>query len=168
LPLALSKTKLIQTNYYYRNALSRAVLGFLANQKPLDFSDPDAEVLDNVYLLLSQAPNLHHIYPRDFLADIEDLPKTTPVDSLMNICFLRAKTNIQIGKKNPLHYFKEFESKHTKRFREILQSHLIPREFIEKSKFTVEDYEEFLKTRADIFCQKLKVALPDVDVKIEE
>jgi hypothetical protein len=39
-PLVLSKQKIIQTSYYYRNALSRAVMVFLANQKPLDFSDP--------------------------------------------------------------------------------------------------------------------------------
>lgn len=165
-PLAISKTRLVQTNYYYRNALSRAVLGFLASQKPLDFSDPDAEVLDNVYLLLSQAPNLHHIYPRDFLADVGDLPKDAPIDSLMNICFLRAKTNIQIGKKNPLHYFREFETKNRKRFDEIIGSHLIPREFIEKPKFVVEDYTDFLKVRADVFAQKLRIALPDVEVKI--
>lgn len=165
-PLTISKTRLVQTSYYYRNALSRAVLAFLANQKPLDFSDPDAEVLDNVYLLLSQAPNLHHIYPRDFLADVGDLPKDAPIDSLMNICFLRAKTNIQIGKKNPLHYFREFETRNPKRFDEIIGSHLIPRGFIEKPKFVVEDYTDFLKVRADVFAQKLRMALPDVDVKI--
>lgn len=85
--LILSKSKLVQANYYYRNALSRAVLAFLANQKPIDFSDPDAEVLDNVYLLLSQAPNLHHIYPREFLSERNDLPQDVPIDSLMNICF---------------------------------------------------------------------------------
>ncbi len=165
-PLVISKTRLVQTSYHYRNALSRAVLAFLANQKPLDFSDPDAEVLDNVYLLLSQAPNLHHIYPRDFLADVGDLPRDAPIDSLMNICFLRAKTNIQIGKKNPLHYFREFATKNPKRFDEIIGSHLIPREFIEKPKFVVDDYAHFLKVRADMFAQKLRMALPDVDVKI--
>lgn len=165
-PLTISKTRLVQTSYHYRNALSRSVLAFLANQKPLDFSDPDAEVLDNVYLLLSQAPNLHHIYPRDFLADVEHLPKDVSIDNLMNICFLRAKTNIQIGKKNPLHYFMEFKTKNPKRFDEIIGSHLIPREFIEKPKFVIEDYTDFLKVRADMFAQKLRIALPDVDVKI--
>ncbi len=164
--LVVSKSKLVQSSYYYRNALSRAVLGFLANQKPIDFSDPEAEVLDNVYLLLSQAPNLHHIYPRDFLAEQTDLPEEAPIDSLMNICFLRAKTNIQIGKKNPLHYFREFEKKHQNRSEEILKSHLIPRQYIDKSSFAVKDYQEFLLARADIFANKLKSGLPDVDVRI--
>jgi len=163
-PLILSKTKLVQTSYYYRGALSRAVLAFLAKQKPLDFSDPDAEVLDSVYLLLPQAPNLHHIYPQNFLQDIEGLPEDSPIDSLMNICYLRAKTNIKIGDKNPLHYFQEFEI--VSNFDNILKSHLISKEFIEKEEFKPDDYKDFLYTRAALFCQKLKDEMPDVEVKI--
>jgi len=162
--LILSKTKLVQASYYYRSALSRAVLSFLAKQNPLDFSDPDAEVLDSVYLLLSQAPNLHHIYPQNFLQGIKGLPNDIGIDSLMNICYLRAKTNIKIGDKNPLHYFREFKS--VDNFDRILDSHLIPKEFIEKEEFKPEDYKDFLYARAELFCQKLKDELPDVKVKI--
>jgi len=162
--LVLSKTKLVQASYYYRSALSRAVLAFLAKQNPLDFSDPDAEVLDSVYLLLSQAPNLHHIYPQNFLQGIKGLPNDVGIDSLMNICYLRAKTNIKIGDKNPLHYFREFKS--VDKFNRILDSHLIPKEFIEKEEFKPEDYKDFLYARAELFCQKLKDELPDVEVKI--
>ena len=164
--LILSKTKLIQTSYYYRGALSRAVLAFLAKQSPHDFSDPDAEVLDSVYLLLSQAPNLHHIYPRNFLEKVTGLPKDLAIDSLMNICYLRAKTNIKIGDKNPLHYFCEF--KNSDNFDDILKSHLIPRKFVEKEEFKPVDYRDFLYARAELFCQKLKDELPDVKVIIEE
>jgi len=164
--LVLSKTKLVQASYYYRSALSRAVLAFLAKQNPLDFSDPDAEVLDSVYLLLSQAPNLHHIYPRNFLEGVKELPEDIEIDSLMNICYLRAKTNIKIGDKNPLHYFWEFKS--VKNFDDILESHLIPKEFIEREEFYPEDYRDFLYARSELFCQKLKEELPDVDVKIVE
>jgi len=162
--LVLSKTKLVQASYYYRSALSRAVLAFLAKQNPLDFSDPDAEVLDSVYLLLSQAPNLHHIYPQNFLQGSEGLPNDVGIDSLMNICYLRAKTNIKIRDKNPLHYFREFKT--VDNFDRILDSHLIPKEFIEKEEFKPEDYKDFLYARAELFCQKLKDELPDVEVKI--
>ncbi|MDI6902111.1 MAG: DUF262 domain-containing protein [Methanocellales archaeon] len=164
--LPLSKTKLVQSRYYYREALSRAVLSFLAKQNPLDFSNPDAEVLDNVYLLLSQAPNLHHIYPRNFLETVKGLPKDAPIDSLMNICYLRAKTNIKIGDKNPLHYFREFKG--VDNFDNILKSHLIPKEFIERDEFNPEDYRDFLHARAELFCKKLRDELPDVEVKIVE
>jgi len=162
--LEISKTKLVRASYYYRSAISRAVLAFLAKQNPIDFSDPDAEVLDNVYLLLSQAPNLHHIYPRNFLQGVKGLPEDVGIDSLMNICYLRAKTNIKIGDKNPLHYFREFKSMHN--FDSILESHLIPKEYIERKDFKPEDYKDFLYARAALFGQKLKDELPDVEVKI--
>ena len=165
-PLVLSKTKLVQASYYYRSALSRAVLAFLAKQNPLDFTDPDADVLDNIYLLLSQAPNLHHIYPQNFLKGVKSLNGDTSIDSLMNICFLRSKTNIQIRDRNPLHYFKEYES--VRHFDRILDSHLIPRQFIEKDAFAPEDYRSFLYARAELFCQRLKNELTDVDVRITE
>jgi hypothetical protein len=100
----------MQASYYYRSALNRAVLVFLAKQNPLDFSNPDAKVLDNVYLWLSQAPNLHHIYPRNFLESVNELPKDIEIDSLMNISYFRAKTNIKIGNRNPLHYFLDFKN----------------------------------------------------------
>jgi hypothetical protein len=164
--LVLSKSKLVNTSYYYRGALSRAVLAFLAKQSPRDFSDPDAEVLDSVYLLISQAPNLHHIYPKNFLENVPVLPKDVSIDSLMNICYLRANTNIRIGNKNPLHYFREF--KDLGNFNEILDSHLIPKYFIEKEEFKPEDYKNFLYARAELFCKKLEEELPDVEVIVEE
>ena len=165
-PLVLSRTRLVQASYYYRSAISRAVLAFLANQKPVDFSDPHAEVLDNVYLQLSQAPNLHHMYPQNFLKGKTDLPKDVSPDSLMNICYLRAKTNIQISDKNPLEYFKDYEN--VRDFDAILQSHLIPTEFIQRDGFEPTDYRDFLFARADLFAGRLREALPDVDVQITD
>lgn len=50
----------------------------------------------------------------------------------------------------------------------ILGSHLVPREYIEKEEFRPEDYRGFLHARSELFCQKLKEELPDVDVKIIE
>lgn len=161
--IVLSRSKLVQARYNYRSALTRAVLSFMASQTPLDFSNHKAQVLDNVYFFLSQAPNLHHIYPRDFLQK-QSLSDDTPIDSLMNICYLRAKTNIQIGNKNPLHYFKHY--KMNVGFNQILDSHLIPGSFIIKDEFEPEDYLDFLYARADLFCQKLKDELPDVKVNI--
>ena len=164
--LSLSRSRLVQASYYYRSALSRAVLAFLANQRPIDFGDPHAEVLDNVYLQLSQAPNLHHMYPQNFLKKAEGLPSDVSPDSLMNICYLRAKTNIQISDKNPLEYFRKY--KDVRDFESILQSHLIPAEFISRVTFEPADYRDFLFARADLFTQKLRETLPDVDVRIED
>ena len=166
LPLPVSRRKLIQASYNYRNAMSRAVLAFLASLNPRDFSDPEAEVLDNVYLLLSQAPNLHHIYPLNFLKGVKSLPSGADPNSLMNICFLRALTNIHIGDKNPLTYFKDFQN--NSGFDSILESHLIPAEFVKRDLFKPSDYEEFLNARADRFANQLKLSLPDVEVSITD
>ena len=164
--LEISRARLVGTKYNHRNALSRAVLAFLAYNGPIDFSDPNASVLDNVYLLLSQAPNLHHIYPQNFLSQVSGLPTDASVDSLMNICFLRARTNIQISDQNPLVYFKSFQS--VKNFESILESHLIPRAYIEKEGFTPTDYRDFLFARADRFAEKLRYWLPNVEVSVVE
>lgn len=164
-PLTLSKMRLVQASYYYRNALSRAVLAFLANQQPLDFEDHKAVVLDNVYLLLSQSPNLHHIYPRNFLEKVTNLPQDVSIDSLMNICFIRAATNIRIRDKNPLAYFKDF-SMEVRNFDTILESHLIPKDFVELSTFSPVNYRDFLFTRAQWFADRLKSELHDVDVTV--
>jgi len=78
------------------------------------------------------------------------------------------KTNIKIGDKNPLHYFREF--KNSDNFDDILKSHLIPKEFIEKEEFIPEGCRDFpyVRARAELFYQKLKDELPDVEVIIEE
>jgi len=164
-PLTISKTRLVQASYYFRNALSKAVLAFLASQKPVDFSDPHADVLDNVYLLISHAPNLHHLYPQNFLKD-QKLPVLADPNSLMNICYLRAKTNIRISDKNPLVYFEEFRD--VRDFDAILGSHLIPTEFLDRKDFKLDDYQAFLFARAELFAQQLKNALPDVVVAITD
>lgn len=163
-PLTLSRSRFVQANYYYRNALTRAVLAWLAHCRPVDFTDAKAEVLDNVYLLVSQAPNLHHIYPQSFLREVGGLPSDAPVDSLMNICYLRAETNLAISNRDPLEYLKEY--RRVKHFRRILESHLIPAEFVDSVRFAPADYRKFLFARAQLFCESIRDALPDVTVRI--
>jgi hypothetical protein len=98
------------------------------------------------------------------LEGVKGLPADVDVDSLMNICYLRAKTNIKVGDKNPLHYFREFKG--VRDFEKILESHLIPKNFIEREEFHPSDYKDFLFARAELFCQKLKDELPTIEVEI--
>jgi hypothetical protein len=113
---------------------------------------------------LAQAPNLHHIYPQGFLRNVVNLPKDAPIDSLMNICFLRAGTNIAIRDKNPLHYFNGY--KLVQDFDRILDSHLIPQSFVDRPSFEPEDYCQFLQVRANLFAETVQRKLSDVDVRI--
>jgi hypothetical protein len=82
----------------------------------------------------------------------------------MNICYLRAKTNIQISDKNPLDYFQDYRN--VRDFDAILESHLIPTEFLSRETFKPVDYRDFLFARATRFAERLRNALPDVDVQI--
>lgn len=82
----------------------------------------------------------------------------------MNICFLRARTNIQISDQNPLVYFKSFQS--VKDFESILKSQLISCAYIEKPGFTPTDYRDFLFARAQWFVEKLQYWLPNVEVSL--
>lgn len=66
----------------------------------------------------------------------------------------QAKTNIKIGDKNLLNYFWDFSC--AKDFDKILESHLIPKEFIEKQDFCPEDYKKFLYARADYSLRNLR------------
>jgi len=51
-------------------------------------------------------------------------------------------------------------------FEKIRESHLIPKEFIEKEEFHPSDYKDFLFARAELFCQKLRDELPDLKIRI--
>lgn len=164
-PLGLSIGRLVETSYRYRSTLGRAVLAFLANQSPKDFADSQAVVLDNVYLLMTQAPNLHHIYPSNFLRRGSNLPGGLSPDSLMNICYLRAETNIRIGDKNPLEYFDDYRSR-VRDFDLILDSHLIPEEYLSRQAYDPSDYRGFLTDRAKRLAERLVAELPDVSVSV--
>jgi hypothetical protein len=94
------------------------------------------------------------------------LAKGADPNSLMNICFLRALTNIRIGDKNPLTYFQDFQ--HIPGFDGMLDGHLIPAEFIKRNEFQASDYGKFLNARADRFAERLKQSLPEVEVSITE
>ena len=71
-----------------------------------------------------------------------------------------------------LHYFEDFKKVFERNFKKvgsfdnILRSHLIPKEFLEKEEFKPKDYVDFLYTRAEWLCQKLKDELPNVEVEI--
>jgi hypothetical protein len=165
-PLTFSLSRLTQASYRFNNALSRAILAFLAYLGPCDFTDPRADVLDNVYLDIRQSPNLHHIYPRSFLARGGRLPAGVSQDSLMNICYLRTLTNSQISNRNPLEYFAAYAQ--VPHFDTILASHLIPKEFISRPTYQPDDYRDFLHARSGLFAERFKRELPDVHVTITD
>ena len=97
----IDKNSLIKSFYSYRGRLSRAILSLYANHKPQDWAKLHRDVLSNVYYLLTDKPNLHHIFPVNFIKQ-SDIATQIECDSLMNIAYLSQITNFKIAIK--IHY----------------------------------------------------------------
>lgn len=126
----LDKNDLRNASYSSKGRFSRAILSLFSNHKPRDWKHIDRTVISETYYLLSDKPNLHHIFPTSY---ISENPGNNQVDvnSLMNIAFLPQITNLEISNKNPLKYFKEYDNG---AFESVLDTHLIPQEILEWSR----------------------------------
>ena len=105
----------------------------------------------------------HHIFPDALLKEVE-------IDSYLalNCALITDKTNISIGKKDPLTYLKDrYEWTSETIVNERLQSHLIPINELsnggyeglseaDKKEKLVRDFEEFLSARAKLVCKAAK------------
>jgi hypothetical protein len=157
----IDKDKLRTASYSSRGRLSRAILSLFANQDPRDWKNPDRSVLTDVYYLLTDKPNLHHIFPLNYIKNNPEVGKLNR-NSLMNIAYLTQITNIQISDKNPVKYIQEFDSP---KFEEILPNHLLGKELIEWSRMNEmpeNALDKFIKKRIDniidLLKQKIKLA----------
>ncbi|MEH2180436.1 hypothetical protein [Nostoc sp.] len=104
----IDKNSIRKSFYSHRGRLSRAILSLYANHKPQDWAKPHKDVLSDVYYLLTDKPNLHHIFPVNFIKQ-SGIASQIECDSLMNIAYLSQITNLKISDKNPLHYLKEYD-----------------------------------------------------------
>ena len=141
----IDRDKLRTASYSSKGRLSRAILSLYANQDPRDWRNPDRSVLADVYYILTDKPNLHHIFPTNYIVQN---PGNNKLDgnSLMNIAYLTQLTNLQISDKNPVVYIKELDSPD---FAEILPSHILTNELLQWAKM-----EEMPENALDIFIEK--------------
>ena len=58
--------------------------------------------------MLTDKPNLHHIFPSNFIATNPGKNRVG-VNSLMNIAYITQLTNILISDKNPINYIAELD-----------------------------------------------------------
>ena len=149
-PFLLDKDDLRTATYSHRGRFSRAILAFLSFHDPKDWEHPDRSVIADVYYMLIDEPNLHHIFPVSFL---ESYPGENKYDgdSMMNIAFLRQKTNLEISDKNPIEYLREYDSE---RFEDVLESHLIPRKILDWARNDETGHrqlDEFIDSRVSLF-----------------
>jgi hypothetical protein len=164
-PFVIDRNKLRNSTYSSKGRLARAILSLYANQKPRDWATPHRFVLADVYYILTDKPNLHHVFPLDF---IENNPGANKLDSnsLMNIAYLTQITNLQISNRNPVQYMKDYM---TPDFSNVLGEHLVPVEILKWAKG--DDLAEgaldvFIEKRIDIIVDRLKENLKGVDIQV--
>src|ERR1035437_4040322 len=134
------------------NIRARAVLAAASRLGALDFSTSERLDANNV-----DERHYHHIYP-------DALLKEAGVESYraLNCALIKDKTNISIGRKDPLQYLKDrYERSSESIVRERLQSHLIPIKELanggyeglsttEKDAKLKRDFDLFLRKRAEL------------------
>jgi len=157
----INKERLRQASYSSKGRLSTAILALFANQQPRDWAQTDKLVLADVYYLLSDKPNLHHIFPVDFIAKHPGA-NNIDVNSLMNIAYLPQITNLQISNKNPMDYLQVYDRDN---FDRVLEGHLIAPQILNWSReasLPETGLDEFIELRVNSVVQKLQEKLSGI------
>jgi len=160
----IDKNVIRTSSYHSRSRISRAVLSLLAHQEPRDWQYHDRHVLSEGYYILTDHPNLHHIFPVNFIDTNQNYGEN--VNSLMNIAYLTQITNLQISDQNPIDYLKNYDNSS---FEEVLKSHLIPLEILEwarKNTLPSNALDKFIEMRIEIVLQKIQSYLLGIDIEV--
>lgn len=157
----IDKNRLRESSYSAQSRLSTAILSLLANQEPRDWANPDRHVLTDVYYVLTDKPNLHHIYPTNHIIKHRGANKLDS-NSLMNIAYLTQLTNLKISNKNPLDYLRDYNNP---AFEAVLKTHLIPLEILawaRQEKMPDNALDVFIEQRIDLIIDNLKQKLTGI------
>ena len=160
----IDRDQLRKTTYSSRGRLSRAMLSLFANQSPRDWETPERSVLNPVYYMLIDRPNLHHIFPSDFCK--KHLPSSRYADSLLNIAYLRQITNLHIRNRNPLDYMRGYIGPC---FADVQRTHLLPDLLLDwaNAETMPEDaLEQFVEARLELVLRLLQKHLQGIKFEI--
>lgn len=161
----IDKQDLRTATYSSKGRYSRAILSLLSNHEPKDWKDKDKSVISEIYYLLKDKPNLHHIFPLDYMQQNSGGNKLNP-DSLMNIAFLRQITNLEISNKNPIEYIRDYN---TGNFKNVLADHLIPIAILNWSnqeEMPENAFDLFIEKRIVLFREDLKKKLGNIPIQV--
>ena len=121
--------------------------------------------MTQVYYTLTDHPNLHHIFPRDFCEKhLGDQGRYA--DSLLNIAYLTQITNLQISNRNPLEYLRNYLGS---RFDEIQRTHLLPDaivEWVRAEQMPPDALNTFVGARLDLVIEQLQSYLTDIPFEV--
>jgi len=161
----IDKNSIRKSFYSSRGRLSRAILSLYANHKLQDWAKPHNDVLSDVYYLFTDKPNLHHIFPVNFIKQ-SGIASQIESDSLMNIAYLSQITNLKISDKNPLDYLKEYDQPGLEI---VLRSHLIPTIILEWSRgdaLPEHALSIFIEERVNLLLEALRLKLDGIEFNV--
>ena len=162
----IDKDTLRKSSYSSKGRLSRAILSLYAHKSPKDWKYTDRNVNVDNFFFSTDKPNLHHIFPTDYIA--KNLGNNTlDSNSLMNIAYLTQITNLEISNKNPLDYIRDYES--NSNFKEVIESHLLPEQILEwssKDEMATDALDTFIESRIECVILELKKQLKDIAIEV--
>lgn len=145
------KSRLIDQNYNLRNAFCKTILALYSYKDPKSFKD-NRDIDLHSSLSGYYKHHLHHLFPRKFL-EKQDSMAYQKADSVINIAFSPAITNLEMSDTAPSSYFKQFVEEN-KELNDILPSHFIG-DFQEYG-INDDNFDEFLDKRAASIEQAFK------------
>ena len=168
----LDRNSLRTATYSSRGGMARAILAFYAHQNPKDWAEGHVPVINSVYYTLTDRPNLHHVFPSDFVCG-SNLDDKSSADSLMNIAYLQQITNLKISNKNPLDYLGAYVGvalAQQEAFIDVLKTHLIPSGIV-KWQATLSELPSnalvtFIEQRLDLLVTALLKKLDGIEAKV--
>ncbi len=152
----INKETLRNSSYSSKGRLSRAILSLYASQRPKDWKRTDRNVLVDNFFFSTDKPNLHHIFPTNYIAHNHGNNKLNS-NSLMNIAYIINVTNLEISDKNPLEYIQEYDK--NSEFENVIKSHFLPKELLEWSRLEnmpTNALDQFIENRVDLVIAELE------------
>lgn len=162
----IDRARLREASYVARGRLATSLLALLANHQPRDWANPDRFVLNDIYYELTDRPNLHHIFPVNYIGENPGSNKLD-VNSMINIAYLTQLTNLKISDKNPLVYLRDYDNGSD--LERALSSHLVPLEILEWSradKMPDNALDVFIERRTQMIIDALRQKLGDVQFDV--
>ncbi|WP_445956404.1 GmrSD restriction endonuclease domain-containing protein [Yeosuana sp.] len=162
----IDRDTLRKASYSSKGVSSRAILALFATNQPKDWKFTDRNVIAENFFFSTDKPNLHHIFPTDYIAKN---PGSNTIDnnSLMNIAYLTQITNLEISNKNPLDYICDYDKKPD--FPTAIKSHLIPEQILEWSslpEMPENALDLFIEQRIDLIIEQLKSKLNGIKFEV--
>jgi len=162
----IDKNTMRTSSYSSKGRISRAILALYANKQPLDWKYTDRFVISDNFFFTSDKPNLHHIFPTNYLAQHAG-NNSLDHNSLMNIAYITQITNLDISDRAPLEYIKEYDQ--NPNFEGVINSHLLPKEILQWARMDempANALDQFIEYRLELLLDTLRDQLMDINIEV--